>query len=267
MVGIMDQDRGGEVQAEENLILGRFLREYNPDIKKNFIKENKILFSEKINIHKNNLKELMPLDIIINPLILEGEAVDRRVDEFIRQRMRREIPQRVTRPLPVPDLGPKRSFSSPTGLRADKMRGYARSLTVNGKAVLFEDYNDIHFMPGGRAYFDSSRVTESLTKGIQGVVDLLDAVDQGEFEPASTFIGTTNINMALIAQRLGFVIIDECRNQDGSINKNSQQFTVVGELRDIRARVEEFKRAGIDQKLAQRNQRLRAKPKLAPAGT
>lgn len=277
MTDRMDKENIQEIPGQQNFILDRFLREFDLNIKvkkdsiKQNIKENKILFSEIKNIGIDNLKELIPLNII-NPLILERENADRRIDEFIREGINRRIPQRVEHPLPlanlpVPDLAPKRRFSSPTGLRADKVAGFAWTLTVNGEKVVFENYNDIHFMPEGRGHLDFSRITDSLTKGIQGVVELLDAIDQRRFDAASVFVGITNINMALIAQRLGFVIIDECRNQDGSINKNLAAFAVVGKLGDIRARVEEFKRAGVAQRLQQRNQRLQAKPKLAPAGT
>jgi len=278
MIDGVDQDRRVDIPKEQNVILARFLPEHklNTNEKKILseiiwdkepIRKNKI-FSQ-IEFSKNNLKEIIPLNLI-NPLILERGNADRRLDDFIRQGMR-EIPQGVDHRFPaddlhVPGLDPKKWFSSPTGLRASVAVGYTGTLTVNGERVRFENHNDIHFTPEGRNRFDPSTMTESLISGIQGVAELIDAIDQGRFEAASIFVGTTNINMALIAQRLGFVIVDECRTRDGNINKNLRFFIVVGKLEDIRDRVKEFEKAGVAQKLEQRNQRLQAKPKLAPVG-
>lgn len=281
MIDGVDRDRRVETAGELNGILERFLREHRLDKKggnlfseilseKNF-SENKISFDKEIfktkKFEKNRLEEeIIPLNRT-NPLKLERENVDRRLDDFIRERMDIRIPQRANPPLPLnPDLfNPKRGFFS-SGLSSRVVKGaYVRELTVHGERVVLEDYNDIHFTPGGRGRFNFSKMTESLASGIQGIVELINAVDQGRFEAAPVFVGTTNINMALIAQRLGFVIVDQCRTPDGTINKNLGSFTVVGKLSDIRVRVEEFKRAGVDQKLAQRSQGLKTAPRLEPA--
>ncbi len=284
MIDGVDQDRRAEIPEEQGFILARFLREPEFDTNKKNLLEiipnekfsiEKKIFSEikssKFSKKENLYEEIIPLHGI-NPLILERENVDRRLDRFIiREGINRRIPQEVDRVLPldnlpVPNLDPKRWFYSPTGLHASVFVGYTRSLTVDGEKMMLKDYNYIHFTPEGRGHFNRSKMTKSLASGIQGVVELVDAVDQGRFEAAQVFVGMTNINMALIAQRLGFVIIDECRNQDGSINKNLSYFTVVGKLVDIRARVGEFKRAGVTQRLEQRNQRSQAKPKPVPVG-
>lgn len=278
------QDNGGaEIPGEPDGILERFLHESRRDrkennlfpeilLKENFNNNKKRIHREIVSFEKSYLKkEIISLNRI-GTLRLEEENVNRRLDDFIREGMGRRIPQGANRPLPLNNLrvpGSKTLFSSSTGLGALAYKGvvYPKHTTVNGEKMALEDYADIHFTPEGRRHFNQSKMTESLTSGIQGIVELIEAIDQGKFEAVSMFVGHTNINMALIAQRLGFVIADQCRNPDGSINKNLRSFTVVGKLDDIRGRVEEFKRVGIDQKLAQRNQRLRAKPKLAPAGT
>lgn len=285
MIDRVDQDRRAETAGELHGILERFLlgsrlnekesNFYPKDLlKKNSSNENKISFNTEIlktkNFEKNVLKkEIIPL-LEINPLRLERGNVNRRLDDFIIEGMNRRIPQGANRPLPldnlpVPGLDPKKWFSSSSGLWASIFKGVRRDYTAHGEKVVLEDYNNIHFTPEGRGHFDPSKMTKSLASGIQGIVELIDAVDQGRFEAAPVFVGTTNINMALIAQRLGFVIVDECRTSDGKINKNLRSFTVVGKLDDIRARVGEFKRAGVDQKLVQRSQRLKIAPKLEPA--
>ena len=115
-------------------------------------------------------------------------------------------------------------------------------------------------MPGGRIQLDRSKITDSLTKGVRGLAELLDAIDQGRFSATEVFQGQTNINMALIAQRLGFKIADSCRTPDGNINRDLTSFTIVGRLSDIRQKVEEFKQSNIQQKLEARAQRLQPIP-------
>lgn len=276
MVDRVDESREVPRRDEAIFVLHRFLNEIVPiqakekiDLSKVILREN--FFSKVQSPLKKNIEQKILLNRI-NPLILERPDVNERLDIFIRDRIGGRIPQEANRPLlldnlPVPDQDSKKTFFSSTGLRASVSTGYTRTLTVNGEKVALEDYNDIHFTPERRHFFSPSKMTESLASGIQGVVGLIDAIDQGKFQAAPVFVGTTNINMALIAQRLGFVITDECRTPDGNINKNLRSFTVVGKLEDIRTRVEEFRRAGVAQKLEQRSQRLQAKPKLVPAGT
>lgn len=264
--------------GEQDFIPRRFLRDgpENPELDiLNMLNKNKeeypiIELTNKIFPRESLFEKNIELNKI-KPLMLEGKNVDRRLDRFIEEEMRMrgeeariEIPQRADRSLlPKPD--PKKRFRSSSGLYAD-ISAFRKDSTVKGEKVTLADYAEIHFTPEGRGHFNPSKITDSLSKGIQGVIDLLDAIDQGEFQAAQVFVGTTNINMALIAQRLGFVIVDECRTPDGNINKDLRYFTIVGRLEDIRARVNEFKRVGVAQRLEQRNQRLRAKPKIEPVG-
>lgn len=251
--------------------MGRRKKNPRSDIIPNnkFSIEHKIFF-KKEDLGKNNrIKEIIPLLLFEeNPLRLERENVNRGLDELIREEMNRRIPRGENRPLPLSqDLSnPKGAFFF-SGLHSYAVKGVdSRELTVHGERVVLKDYNSIHFAPEERISLNPSKMTESLASGIQGVVEMINAIDQGRFEAAPVFVGTTNINMALIAQRLGFVIVDQCRTPDGNINKNLRSFTVVGKLDDIRARVGEYKRAGVAQKLEQRNQRLQARPKLIPVG-
>lgn len=238
------------------------------------------------------LKEDLPKNTFKNLKIpsLEDNRRNRRVDRFIldqialeedRRRLRRLLPPQmepqvrvepaIQRPepqihqLPLPS---RKDFISPTGFRASTHLGdLPRTATVKGQRVVLEDgkFTEIHFTPDRRNYFDRARMTDSLTKGIQGIMELLEAVDRGEFESAQLLVGVTNINMALIAQRLGFVIVDECRTPDGEIDRKSPGFGIVGKLEDIRTKVEEFKRAGTVEKLNKRSTRQPASltPRLA----
>jgi hypothetical protein len=88
----------------------------------------------------------------------------------------------------------------------------------------------------------------------------MEAIDSGKLKVASVLTGHTNLNMALIAQRLGFKIIDQCRTADGNINKDLPEFTVAGNIADIRQRIEEFRQTGIAQKLEVRSNRLQFSP-------
>lgn len=196
---------------------------------------------------------------------LEDNRRNRRIDRVIGQLIDRPLPRVVPQidgaePRTLKGIA-SRYFSSLTGFTASAHDyGFPRTMTIEGQEVMFEDdkqgYTEIHFTPDSRVHFDPSKMTDSLAQGIQGVIEMVEAVDKGKFNPAQLFVGVTNINMALVAQRMGFVIVDECRTSDGKINKDLQTYTVVGKLGDIRAKVEEFKTKGIQGKLHQRGQRL-----------
>ena len=115
-------------------------------------------------------------------------------------------------------------------------------------------------MPGGRKSFDPTKMTDSLANGVKGLMEFVGAIDQGAFKPASTMMGSTNLHMALIAQRLGFMIVDECRSSDGSINKDLDYYTVIGKTPDIQERVHQFVAEGRHQRIIERSQRLASAP-------
>lgn len=131
-------------------------------------------------------------------------------------------------------------------------------LTINSREVDFEGsrYTRIDFIPGDRAYFDAAKITDSLASGIVGLTEFLAAVDNGKFEAASVLMGNTNLNMALIAQRLGFSIVDQCRTPDGYIDQTLKEYTVVGKLDDVRTRIEKYRREGTLERVQARHQRL-----------
>lgn len=146
-----------------------------------------------------------------------------------------------------------------TGLSVSVGQYMGNLLTINGERVIFRngECTKVHFEPRDRQRLVPSQMTDSLAKGIQGVTQLIEAIDSGEIAVSSVFVGTTNINMALIAQRLGFVIVDECKKPNGEIDRDLNAFTIVGKLEDMRSQVEKLKIADVEQKLTQRNQRLR----------
>ncbi len=65
--------------------------------------------------------------------------------------------------------------------------------------------------------------------------------------------------MALIAQRLGFRIVDQCFSADGKIIDNGK-IIVVGQLADVQARIIHFQKTA--QRVVSRQKRLqnRLKP-------
>lgn len=267
MIDIANENMRIERSTEMGQIFNRFLP---IEIKKEKIYPtfNKIGLKEEIFIKDQPYERILNL---INFSILERPETNGRIDAFI-QSILRDIPERRTAfpdlgspdlgNLPPPERNKKRFSNDSTGLSATVWNDTGRLLTIQGKKVVFEngEYTEVDFTPSGRRRFIPSQMTDSLAKGVQGFMQMVEAIDNGEFVTAPVFVGSTNINMALIAQRLGFVIADDCRTPDGNINRDLKKFTVVGKLEDIKRRVEEFRRAGTEQKLAQRNQRLQLKP-------
>lgn len=214
-------------------------------------------------LSKNPIENSIRLEMI-NPRILENPDTGRRIDEFIISQFN-NITQ-IPSPAPiriieqsseviVAAIGQLDHFFSSSGLSASVRRGegFFRQLTIGGVEVDFSGgYTQIDFLPKGRDSLDRAQMTKSLAAGIQGIIELLEAIDSGRFAPPITFLGITNINMALIAQRLGFIIVDQSRTPDGNIDKHKKSFTVVGYLDDIRDRINEFKAAGTIDRLQQR---------------
>jgi hypothetical protein len=210
-----------------------------------FISNNRI--NPKINLSnlitqreftKKSKEIITPLNLI-EPFRLEQRTTDERLDVFIRDALlRREVSlQALRRPFvdvqDVPAGQIKKRFNSASGLYVATLDARflpAEELTINGERVVIDngEYSRIDFTPNGRTRFDAERMTDSLAKGIQGIIELLDAIGHGDVQLAPVFAGTTNINMALIAQRLGFKIVDSCRTADGNINKDLSEFIIVG---------------------------------------
>lgn len=208
------------------------------------------------------IENFIRLDII-NPRILENRDTGRRIDEFIISeinniRIQPLAPVHIIEHLSeevVAAIRQLADFSSSSGLSASVQKGEAffRQLTIGGAEVDFSGgYTQVDFMPEGRTYLDRTQITKSLAAGIHGIIELLEAIDSGKFAAPATFLGVTNINMALIAQRLGFTIVDQSRTPDGNIDKDKKSLTVVGYLDDIRERVNEFKVADTIDRLQQR---------------
>lgn len=248
-------------EREERFMDEFFERPFENFPKKFFIHPGFLNNVEGLKEHLKSINEFknLRIDKLPDTFIrqLENDPTNQRVDEFIVNAVRIPIPPlRQRTVIPEPLTG--RFFESRTGLRATSNMRSGFSLTVRGEEVIGsgERYTEIHFTPGGRARFDPRRMTDSLARGIQGIMEMIEAIDHGRFDADQVIVGKTNINMALIAQRLGFAIVDSSRTVDGQIDKTARSFTVVGNLEDIRAKVEEFKVKGTPEKLAQRNQRV-----------
>lgn len=256
----MTEDRKGPINSDKCFFsdedLNNFLNSGSPQ-PENISKKD---FEEKIEniLSISNEKNLIADIQSIIPRELEGNQLNNRFDVFVSAIiMRRNIAQVLAR-LPgfrTGDLLAKVVERTPLQPR----------LTVDGKEVVFDGnkYTKIDFMPGDRAHFDAAKMTDSLVRGITGVIEFLAAVDEGRFEAAPVLMGTTNLNMALIAQRLGFSIVDQCRTPDGHIDKTLEKFTVVGKLDDVRTRIEKYRQEKSFKKLQERQ--LRLQRSLSPA--
>lgn len=272
MVDFVDRQRDLDAPLGEEYIFDRFLPK--GEDKKLIYKEN-----YKSPILEKQLKEYPNKNIIEYPLrqinsnLLERDDTDRRIDDFIFDTLRRgrQRDERIELPLRNIPLEPREqpairtSFVSATGLTATTRYNSLAIYRIEGQEVEVSDgkLTEIHFTPDGRNAYDPKKTTDSLSMGITGITQLIEAVDRQRFEVAEYLVGVTNINMALIAQRLGFVITDDCRTADGNINKDLALFKIVGKFSDIRARVEQFKASGNHEKLMRRSQRLKPNPQPA----
>lgn len=205
-------------------------------------------------------------DRLLKTSDLENLFINRGLDKFISRQLldqTRELSENVIEEGGETDV---HIFYSRFGLHANAIgQTLLQNYSVGGKS--FEpgtEVTTIDFIPGRRGVFDPSKITDSLTYGIEGIVEMLAAIDAGTFKPDPMFVGVTNINMALMAQRLGFIIVDQCRTPDGKINKSLTQFTVVGHIDEIRKRVEELKKSGVDKRVIKRSEKtLKARTSTA----
>lgn len=205
----------------------------------------------------------------MNTSLLERRIISGNIDDFIGNIVR-QVPPTISEHRIESNashgLGTDRVFRSSTGLSASTLvdNGPAQH-RIKGEPVIFEEgaYTRIDFTPGGRTSFDSTLMTDSLANGIKGLMELVDAIDQGRFKPASTAVGSTNLHMALIAQRLGFVIVDECRTEDGNIDRDRESFTIVGKMLDVQEKVHKFVAEGRHQRIIERSQKLTSAPQPA----
>lgn len=235
----------------------------------NYIIEEKGIFNileiEKIKNYESNIIDGR-LDGYVRDLFRENRA-DVRFDEDL-DRIRRE----QTRVLPIQLLPvtDKRAFSlhgfSASSWQVIGLPLVGGELKVDGERVLVDNrYTRIDFMPEGRARRKASKITNSIASAIKGLTGVVAAIDAREVDLEPIFVGTTNVNMALISQRLGFKIIDSCRNPDGTIDKSRISFIVVGRLEDIRQKLSEFAQSGLDQRILQRDKVEKQKQTLQPA--
>lgn len=154
----------------------------------------------------------------------------------------------------------RKAFHSKHGLMAQDWAVLTESeLTVDGQKVIEEGarFTRVDFTPGGRVAMVPAKMTDSIANGIKGLTELVAAIDAGLLELEPVFIGTTNVNMALISQRLGFRIVDADRRPDGSVDKTKAKFRVVGRLEDIRKKLSEFAQSGIQERVLERDLRLK----------
>jgi|SRR3989344_5563229 len=210
------------------------------------------------------------LDIPFDLPILEDNIIVRRIDSFIGRSfeitsidLQAIMDRYPARPEFANQYLPynrhKCIFSSGTGLTVS-LDASVSGLTVGGVRVVGEgEVARVNFTPNGRSSFDRKQMTDSLAMGIQGFRELMQAADRGELEGTQTLVGTTNINMALIAQRLGFAIVDQDRTPDGNIDATKGSFTVVARIEDVQARIREFEELGAVDRLQKRHKKQSAR--------
>ena len=191
---------------------------------------------------------------------LEEPKTSERIDNFITRHLpaAREISiRRLQEIQELPEIKTTHAFRSSTGLHAGFVRRRNFSgLTINGVPIYEGTSARIGFLPEGRGAFDPKRMTDSLIGGIQGIRELVEAIDKGRFEDVKVLEGGTNINMALIAQRLGFRIVDQDRTADGKIDKTRNYFRVIARAEDVRRRLKEIEAMGGTDRLQKRHERL-----------
>jgi hypothetical protein len=228
------------------------------------IKREKNLIESDIVLNKfNNNIFLKNIDNIK----LENNIINNKLDDYIfevfRRNERNEILSHHNQPANTNDI--KEFFSSTTGFSVQSQCDTPYNLVVEGKPIwkLSGKISKIDFTPNHRVMFDPTEMTDSLVKGIQGLVELFKSIDQGKVGVAPLLFGTTNKHMALIAQRMGFKIVDSCRTEDGEINNKLESYTVVAKIEDVRQKITEFQKSATKQRLFKRQARLNSRPSPA----
>ena len=248
----------------------------------NLIKFNEKEYKESIkSFTKKNEENLLNILKFEDKKNYESNIIDHRLDRYVRDLFResrtdgqfnQDLNRIIRQPVLIPrQLLPEAGRSgfffhgfSATSLQAIGLPLMGGELKVDGERISIDKrFTRIDFMPEGRTRREASKITNSMTNAIKGLTGLVAAIDSREFDLEPVFVGTTNINMALISQRLGFKIVDSCRNPDGTIDRSKTRFTVVGRLEDIRQKLVEFVQSGLDQRVLQRD--ARQKRTLQPA--
>ncbi|MCS7092013.1 MAG: hypothetical protein NZM26_01530 [Patescibacteria group bacterium] len=128
-----------------------------------------------------------------------------------------------------------------------------RSILHNGKLILAEgeEYSQIYFNPDGNTTKNSKEITATIIHGIEGIIELISAIEKGHVKLPHTFLGITNKEMALIVQRrLGFVIIEELEPESW------ESYTVIGKLEDIKPKLDQIIQSGVLDRLKSRQARI-----------
>ena len=270
----VDERREEPINQLENDLFINFLRDEQESKLKNNIKSNSYIKISKIfeeysfeknletSLKTNQLDKILIKNI--NPIFLEENHINRRIDDFII----RNLPEIRPQPLPqvLPEVSSTRSFRSKTGFWADADIVKTAGITVKGESFDGRTMARIHFTPEGRGKApqkvlpdgktvpDYGKMSDSMIKGLAGISELIEAIDSGRFGQVEVLTGTTNINMALIAQRLGFRIVDQDRTLDGKIDKSKTFFTVMGRVENVREKLREYAESGRVERIKQRRQ-------------
>lgn len=112
-------------------------------------------------------------------------------------------------------------FYSWYGLAAMKVPFDTQGLeneTISKEKIIPEDNNCtlVHFLPEERLTSDPKFRTESLFYSVEGLKEMIEAIDNNKVDLPPTFIGFTNVDMAKIAIRFGFKVVDSCLDNNGT---------------------------------------------------
>lgn len=107
-------------------------------------------------------------------------------------------------------------------------------------------------MPGERLTSDPKFRTESLFYSVEGLKQMIEAIRHNKVDLPPTFIGFTNVDMAKIAMRFGFKVVDSCLDNNSDIDISKPKIILVGNLEIIREKLEKFIKSDLYRKVKKR---------------
>lgn len=125
--------------------------------------------------------------------------------------------------------------------------------TILGQVIDTPDgqCTSIHFLPGDRLTNERSAVTESLFLAVQGMQELVAAVERGRVNLPPVLVGETNPEMANIARRIGFEPVDSC-TANGKIDPSKPKIVLVGRFEEVKEKLKKFLESDIYTKIQDR---------------
>lgn len=156
-----------------------------------------------------------------------------------------------------------------TGLSAQLGRSRDEIFVANKKVCQRGDLVvNMDFTPEHTIKPNPQKRLQFMASGITGIEKFVEAVENDRLPRNYPIYGRTNYTMAVIAQRLGFEIEDECRNRDGSIKKDLNSYVIVAaSFETIKEKVAEYKARGkrVQERCDRELERKRLRPSFGQA--